>query len=69
MNAAPAPQAAVLEPLELWLSAGAGPLRPQVLAALEPHGAVLRWAITAVEPAGRRLRIEAIVLRPASPRP
>jgi hypothetical protein len=40
-----------------------------VLAALEPHGAVLRWAITAVEPAGRRLRIEAIVLRPAPPRP
>jgi len=29
---------------------GPGPLRPQILAALRPHGEPLRWAITAVEP-------------------
>ena len=39
-----------LEPLELWLEPGPGPLRPQILAALRPYGEALRWAITAVEP-------------------
>ena len=39
-----------LEPLELWLERGPGPLRPQILAALRQHGEPLRWAITAVEP-------------------
>ena len=39
-----------LEPLELWLEPVPGPLRPQILAALRPHGEPLRWAITAVEP-------------------
>jgi len=37
-----------LEPLELWLEPGPGPLRPQILAALRQHGEPLRWAITAV---------------------
>lgn len=41
-----------LEPLEIWMERGPGPLRPQVLAALRPHGEPLRWAITAVEPSG-----------------
>lgn len=58
-----------LQRLDLWLDAAAGPLRPQVLAALAAHGEPLRWAITAVEPTGalpveghRRLRLEAVVL-------
>ena len=38
-----------LEPLELWLELGPGPLRPQILAALRQQGEPLRWAITAVE--------------------
>ena len=37
-----------LEPLELWLERGPGPLRPQILAALRQHGEPLRWAITAI---------------------
>ncbi len=55
-----------LEPFQLWFDATPGPLRPQVLAALAGHGQPLRWAITAALPApqaGRRLRIEAILLR------
>jgi len=41
-----------LEPLEIWMERGPGPLRPQILAALRQHGDPLRWAITAVEPSG-----------------
>ncbi len=55
-----------LESLELWFVLGPGPLRPQVLAALVPHGDPLRWALTAVEvgaDGGRRARLEAVVLR------
>ena len=55
----------LLKPLLLFLERAPGPLRPQVLAALEPHGRPLRWAITAVEPGadgGVRLQIEAVVL-------
>lgn len=55
----------LLKPLLLHLERGPGPLRPQVLAALEAHGKPLRWAITAVEPSpagGARLQIEAVVL-------
>jgi hypothetical protein len=58
-----------LRRLDLCLDVGAGPLRPQVLAALEAQGEPLRWAITAVEATGalppgvqRRLRLEAVVL-------
>ncbi|MFM7265966.1 MAG: hypothetical protein ACKOZW_10330 [Cyanobium sp.] len=51
-----------LAPLELWLQPGPGPLRPQLLAALDAAGAVpLRWAITAVDPQ-RGLRLEGVVL-------
>jgi hypothetical protein len=50
-----------LVPLLLQLERQAGPLRPQVLAALAAHGRPLRWAITAVQPPGR-LQIEAVVL-------
>ena len=50
-----------LVPLELRLQRGAGPLRPQVEAALAVHGRPLRWAITAV--AGDRLQIEAVVIQ------
>ena len=39
-----------LQSLEFWMEAGAGPLRPEVLAALAAHGDPLRWAITAAEP-------------------
>ncbi|WP_254938764.1 hypothetical protein [Cyanobium sp. Morenito 9A2] len=55
-----------LKPLELWVELGPGPLRSQVLAALAPHGEPLRWALTAVESrgdGGRRVRLEAVVLR------
>lgn len=55
-----------LESLELWFALGPGPLRPQVLAALVPHGEPLRWALTAVEVeahGARRARLEAVVLR------
>ncbi|MEI6502258.1 MAG: hypothetical protein WCP21_14675 [Armatimonadota bacterium] len=64
-----------LEPLHLWFELGPGPLRSQVLAALARHGDPLRWAITAVEtleatgaaatdgPKGRRVRVEAVLLR------
>lgn len=57
-----------LVPLLLQLERRPGPLRSQVLAALAPHGRPLRWAITAVTPAGpdgrgaTRLQIEAVVL-------
>lgn len=53
-----------LEPLEIWFELAPGPLRPQVLAALVPHGEPLRWALTAVEGEPvRRARLEAVVLR------
>ena len=56
-----------LEPLELWLQPVAGPLLPQLRAALAAAGGEpLRWAITAVEP-GRGLRIEAIRLLSGTP--
>jgi hypothetical protein len=54
-----------LKPLLLTLERAPGPLRPQVLAALEAHGRPLRWAITAVQPSaagGVHLQIEAVVL-------
>jgi hypothetical protein len=54
----------------LRVSRAAGPLLPQIEAALALHGQPLRWAITAVEPpadptaglAGSLLTIEAVVL-------
>ncbi|MCP9916859.1 hypothetical protein [Cyanobium sp. ATX 6F1] len=55
-----------LESLELWFELAPGLLRPQVLAALAPHGEPLRWALTAVEvevDGARRARLEAVVLR------
>jgi hypothetical protein len=55
-----------LQPLLLQLEPGPGPLTPQILAALAPHGRPLRWAITAAEPqpaGGARLQIEAVMLR------
>jgi hypothetical protein len=58
-----------LEPLELWVQPMAGPLLPQLRAALAAAGGEpLRWAITAVEP-GRGLRIEAIRLLGVAPAP
>lgn len=58
-----------LRPLVLRLQRQPGPLRQQVLAALETHGRPLRWAITAVDPAGSQgpgregdlLTVEAVV--------
>jgi len=67
-----------LQPLELWFLPTAGPLLPQVRAALQAEARrqdsstamvaePLRWGITAVE-AGRGLRLEAVmVLSPALP--
>jgi len=55
----------LLKPLLLTLERAPGPLRPQVLAALEAHGRPLRWAITAVDSrpvGGALLQIEAVVL-------
>lgn len=55
----------LLKPLLLTLERAPGPLRPQVLAALQAHGRPLRWAITAAQPgeAGAVwLQIEAVVL-------
>jgi hypothetical protein len=54
----------------LRVSRAAGPLLPQIEAALALHGQPLRWAITAVAPpadptaglAGSLLTIEAVVL-------
>ena len=62
--------AATLQPVCLRVSRAAGPLLPQIEAALALHGQPLRWAITAVEPpddpsaglAGSLLTIEAVVL-------
>ena len=77
---APSPQAApapLLQPLELWLRPGPGPLLPQLREALleqavrlAGEGAEpLRWAITAVDPE-RGLRLEGLVVGPAGePRP
>lgn len=58
-----------LEPVELELVRGPGPLLDQIQAAVVALGQPLRWAITAVEPGagggpeGSRLRIEAVVQR------
>lgn len=54
-----------LEPVELWLPRGSGPLLPRIRAALADEGEPLRWAITAVEPteSGPQLCIEAMVIR------
>ena len=62
--------AATLQPVSLRVRRAAGPLLPQIEAALALHGQPLRWAITAVEPpadptaglAGSLLTIEAVVL-------
>jgi hypothetical protein len=63
--------AARLRPLTLQLERQPGPLLPQIEAALAAHGEPLRWAITAVEPAGSEpagrggsavLTLEAVVL-------
>ena len=62
--------AATLQPVSLRVSRAAGPLLPQIEAALACHGQPLRWAISAVEPpadptaglAGSLLTIEAVVL-------
>ncbi len=62
-----------LVPLELWLQAAPGPLRPQLYQALTREarrlageGAEpLRWAITAVDPR-RGLRLEGVVVGPVS---
>ncbi|QEY33130.1 hypothetical protein EVJ50_13690 [Synechococcus sp. RSCCF101] len=55
--------------IELSLVVPDGPLRPAVLSALAAHGEPLRWAITACTPdpasGGRRLTVEAVILRPA----
>ena len=61
-----------LQPLELWFLPTAGPLLPQVRAALSEYARTvggtagdvaepLRWAITAVE-ARRGLRIEGVLV-------
>lgn len=56
-----------LEALELWVQPVAGPLLPQLRAALAAAGGEpLRWAITAVEQE-RGLRIEAIRLQGGTP--
>ena len=62
--------AATLQPVCLRVSRAAGPLLPQIEAALALHGQPLRWAITAVEPpadptaglAGSLPPFEAVVL-------
>lgn len=58
-----------LHPLQLELRCGAGPLLPQIQAALAQQGEPLRWAITAAQPqsdGSRLLQIEAVVLLPPS---
>jgi hypothetical protein len=77
---APSPQAApapLLQPLELWLQPGPGPLLSQLRETLRQQAVrlagegaePLRWAITAVDPE-RGLRLEALVVGPAAvPRP
>lgn len=61
-----------LEPLELWLPPGPGPVLPRARRALAEaagtDGEPLRWAITAADPE-RGLRLEAVLLVPgAAPR-
>jgi hypothetical protein len=53
-----------LKQVELQLPRLPGPLLPQVMAALSPHGRPLRWAITAVDGActPALLTLEAVVL-------
>ncbi|MFM7547283.1 MAG: hypothetical protein ACKO7Z_02175 [Cyanobacteriota bacterium] len=57
-----------LEPVLLSIPRDGGPLLPRIQRALAARGEPLRWAITAVEsdPAGTRLWIEAVVIRPGA---
>jgi len=66
-----------LQPLELWFQPTAGPLLPQVRAALAAEACrqgssaelvaePLRWGITAVE-AGRGLRLEGVMVLSQAP--
>ena len=69
----PAP---ALQPLELWLMPGAGPLLPQLRQALAaascaqagPSAQPLRWAITGVDP-HRGLRLEGVLVVATEPAP
>ena len=58
-----------LQPFELWVAPGEGPLLPQLLQALGeaaaaqlgPNAEPLRWAVTAVDPL-RGLRLEGVLV-------